>query len=206
MAQRKKKNNPDQRTQSYRQRLLIELEAKYPHYNFKSNLLGGFFLLGIILTIWEIYIYRVTFISVYIPITIWILSGILMMPLLKRTINIYCFNPYTPGQIPMFFHYLYNIVSFGGILIFLLMWINQTFNDKSKTIVTVPIVSYGHFVNSRRNCGEPYVHVIYKEIEKELVFPCGTEIDKYSGVYIEITKGLLGFEIIMNKTLIKEQW
>jgi hypothetical protein len=206
MAERKKKNNPNQRPQSYRQRLLIELEAKYPHYNFKSNLLGGLFLLGVILTIWEIYIYRVTFISVYIPIAIWILSGILMTPLLKRTFNIYCFNPYRPGQTPMFFHYLYNIVSFGGILIFLFMWINQTFNDKTKTVVTVPIVSYGHFAKSRRSCGEPYVHVIYKEIEKELVFPCGIEIEKYSSVYIEITKGLFGFEIIMNKNLIKEQW
>ena len=106
----------------------------------------------------------------------------------------------------MFFHYLYNIVSFGGILVFLFMWTNQTINDKSKTVITVPINSYGHLAKSRRGCSEPYVHIIYKDKDKELIFPCGTEVEKYNSVYIEVAKGLFGFEVITNKTLIEGQW
>src|SRR5687767_1092925 len=113
------KHNSNARPLGYRQKALAELKAKYSYYSLKSNLLGGLFFIGIVLTIWEIYIYRVTFISAYIPLSIWLLPGIIITPVLKRTFNIYCFNPYKPGQTPMFFHYLFNVVSFGGILVFL---------------------------------------------------------------------------------------
>jgi hypothetical protein len=206
MARKKKKNNPNSKRLEYRRKLLTELRAKYPYYNLKSNLLGGLFLLGLILTIWETYIYRVTFISVYIPLSIWILTGILMTPIFKKTFNIYCFNPYTPGRTPMFLHYSYNIISFGGILVFLFMWTNQTFNDKSKSVITVPIISYGHLAESEESCGEPYADIIYKDKEKELIFSCSIEIEKYNSVYIEVAKGLFGFDIITNKTLIEGQW
>ena len=106
----------------------------------------------------------------------------------------------------MFFHYFYNIVSFGGILVFLFMWTNQTFNDKTKSVITVPIISYGHYAKKRNSCGAPYVHIIYKDIDKKLDFPCDTPIEKYSSVYIEISKGFFGFEIITNETLIEGQW
>jgi hypothetical protein len=206
MTRKKKKHNPNAKPPGYRQKLLTELKAKYPYYNLKSNLLGGLFVAGMIFTIWEIYIYRVTFISIYIPLSIWILAGVLMTPVFKKTFNIYCFNPYTPGQTAIIFHYFYNIVSFGGILVFLFMWTNQTFNNNSTAISTVPIISFGHLAKSRRSCGEPYARIKYKNNEKELIFPCGTEIEKYSSVYIETTKGFFGFEVIINKALIEGQW
>jgi len=86
------------------------------------------------------------------------------------------------------------------------MWTNQKFCDKTKNVVTVPIVSYGHLATSRRSCGAPYANVIYENTEKELVFSCGTEIEKFSSVYIEVQKGLWGFNVITNKTLVKGQW
>jgi hypothetical protein len=202
----RKKKNPKASPLGYRKKALAELKAKYPYYSLKSNLLGGLFFAGSLLTIWEIYIYRVTFISVYIPLFIWASTGLLMTPFFKKTFNIYCFNPYTPERTPIFFHYFYNIVSFGGILVFLFMWTNQTFNDRSKNVITLPIVSYGHFAKSGRSCGEPYAHIIYKNKEKELVFPCETEIEKFRSVYVEVATGLYGFDIITNKTLIEGQW
>ena len=201
-----RKKYPNVRPLGYRKKALEELKAKYPYYNLKSNLLGSLFLCGLILTIWEIYIFRVTFISVYIPLSVWVLTGFFMTPILKKIFNIYCFNPYTPERSPLFFHYLYNIVTFGGILVFLFMWTNQTFNDKSRNVITLPIVSYGYLAKSRRSCGEPYAHIIYKDKEKELVFPCGTEIEKFSSVYIEVSKGLYSFDVITNTTLIEGQW
>lgn len=201
-----KKKNPTIRPLGYRKKALEELKAKYPYYNLKRNLLGGLFLCGLILTLCEIYIYRVTFISVYIPLSIWVLTGLLITPIFKKTFNIYCFNHYTPGQTPMFFHYFNNIVAFGGLLVFLFMWTNQTFTDHSKRVITTSINSYGHLAKSRRSCGEPYVRISYKNSEKELIFPCETAVEKYSNVYIEIEKGLFGFDIITNKTLLEGQW
>ena len=169
MIRKNKKKNPNARPLGYRKKALAELEVKYPHYNLKSNLLGGLFLGGLLLTIWEIYIYSVTFISIYIPLSIWVLTGFLMTPVFKKTFNIYCFNPYTPERTPMFFHYFYNIVSFGGILVFLFMWTNQTFNDKTKSVITVPIISYGHYAKKRNSCGAPYVISFTRTLTKNLI-------------------------------------
>jgi len=129
-----------------------------------------------------------------------------MTPIFKKTFNIYCFNPYSLGRTIIFFHYLYNIVSFGGILVFLFMWTSQHFKANSKTVATVPIISYGHLAKSRQNCGQPYIHIIFNEKEKELIFPCGTEIEEFTRIYIEVQKGFFGFDIMNNKTLIEGQW
>jgi hypothetical protein len=205
MPNNKNRETPAVKRVDRRQKALQQMSAEYPHYNFKSNLLGVLFFAGAALTVWEIEIYRVTFISAKILTLVWVLTGLLITPLFKNIFNIYCFNPYTPGRTPIFFYILFNTVSFGGILIFLFMFINQTFGSQTKTIITLPIVSYGHFAKTGKNCGQPYANVMYKGEEKELVFYCGTEIKKYKSVYVEITKGLFGFEVITNKTLIEGQ-
>lgn len=91
-------------------------------------------------------------------------------------------------------------------MMFLFMWTNQHFNDNSKTVESVAIVSVGHLAKSGHDCGEPYAQIVFNGKQKELMFPCGKEIEKYSRVYIEITKGLFGFDVITNKTLIQGQW
>ncbi len=204
---RKKKRIPlFKKEQSYKQKLLADLNEKYPNYTLKCNLLGGMFLVGLILTIWEINIYRVTLISPNLLLAIWISTGLIATPLMKKTFNIYCFNPVSPGRTPIFFHILSNTVSFGGVLIFLFMWTNQNFTNHIKNIITANVILYGRLAKSKNSCGEPYVHISYKNKEKELVFPCGTEIEKYSRVYIEVERGILGFDVITNKTLIEGQW
>lgn len=205
MANNKKRERPHIKRIGIRQKALQQMSAEYSHYNFKSNLLGMLFFVGLVLIIWEIEIYRVTFISPKILTLVWVLTGLLITPVFKNIFNIYCFNPYTPGRTPIFFHVLFNTVSFGGILIFLFMFINKTFSSPTKTVVTLPIVSYGHFAKTGKNCGQPYANVMYKGEEKELVFYCGTDIEKYKSVNIEITQGLFGFEVIINKTLIDGQ-
>ncbi len=203
---RKHKRIHSNKPLSYRQQLLKEFKEKYPYYNFKSNLLAGIFIIGVSLTVWEINIYRETFIPLYTTLSIWILPSLITTPLFKKTFNIYCFNPYSPGRTGLFWHYFYNIASFGGILLFLFMWTNQNFTDHKKNVLTTSITKYGHLAKSSRSCGDPYVHINYMNNEKELVFPCGTEIEKYNTVFIEVEKGFFGFDIITNKTLIKGQW
>lgn len=201
-----KYTSPHVKPLSKRKIILQELCDQYPHYNFKSNLVGGLFLVGLILIIWEISIFRMTFISVYIPLSIWILSGIIIKPFFRKTLNIYCFNPASPGYIPTWLHYFYDIVSFGGIITFLFMWTNFHYPNQDKKAITASILSYGHLAKSKNSCGEPYINIKYKDFEKQLIFPCGTEVEKYGQVYIETKKGFWGFDIITNKTLIEGQW
>ncbi len=204
MKKKKKKyRNPDI---EYRQPLYDIYKSKYPYYNLKSNAIGSLFLVGLFFTVWEINIYRETFISVYIPLSIWILTGLIISPFFKRTFNIFCFNPYTPGETAIFWHIFFNIISFGGMLVFLFMWTNQTYCDKSKTIETVRINSIGHLAKGRNGCGNPYAKITYQGNEKELVFSCGTEIEKFSQVYIEVQKGFWGYKVITKKTLFAGQW
>ncbi len=204
MKKKKKKyHNPDT---AYRQRLYDTYKSKYPNYNLKSNLIGSLFLVGIALTVWEINIYRETFISVYIPLSIWVLTGLIITPFFKKTFNIYCFNPYTPGQTSIFWHLVFNIVSFGGMCMFLFMWTNQSFCDQTKKIDTLQFSSTGHLAKSRRSCGNPYAYITYQGVEKQLVFDCGVEIEKFNQVYIEVQNGFWGYKFISNKTLIEGQW
>lgn len=204
MKRTKNKNKSKQKRESFnrlRQQLLAELKSKYPHYNLKSNLLGALFLIGIALTIWEINIYEATFISFYIPLNIWLLTGIVITPLFKKTFNIYCFNHYRPGNTHLLFHYFFNIVSFGGIAVFLFMWTNQAFSDQLKRQLSLPIISHGQLATSSYSCGNPYVHIMYDEEEKELIFSCGTPVEKYKRVEINVAKGLWGFDVIKEKAL-----
>jgi hypothetical protein len=99
---------------SYERNLVNELKKKYPHYNLISNLLGLLFLISIGLTIWQISIFRRTIIPVSIPLAIWALTGIILTPVLKRVLNIYILNPYSPGYLPIFWHLCYNIITGGG--------------------------------------------------------------------------------------------
>ena len=201
MIRKKKKNFTNARQPNFKETALSRLKAKYPNYNLKSNILGGLFLGGLALLIWEVTIFRVTFIPLYIPLSIWVLIGLLMTPFFKRIFNIYCFNPYTPERTPIIFHLLFNIVSFGSIVVFLFVWTNQTFVDKSKSNFTLPIISYGHFATTRYSHGEPYVHIVYNNSEKELVFPVGTNVERFKSVNIETQKGIFGFNIITDQDL-----
>ena len=67
-------------------------------------------------------------------------------------------------------------------------------------------MEYGHFAKTSKSCGYPWVHIIYSAKEKELVFPCGTDVKKYSRVFLEVEKGFFGFDVITNKTLEEGQW
>ena len=81
---RKHKRIHSNKPLSYRQQLLKEFKEKYPYYNFKSNLLAGIFIIGVSLTVWEINIYRETFIPLYTTLSIWILPSLITTPLFKR--------------------------------------------------------------------------------------------------------------------------
>jgi hypothetical protein len=196
-----KKKNKTTSYLSYRRNLVIELKKKYPRYTLISNFLGLLFFISLCLIIWEISIFRRTIIPVYIPLAIWTVTGITLTPFFKRMVNIYILNPYSPGYLPIFWHLFYNIVTWGGLSVFIFMWTNEHFTNNTLQDITTSINAYRHLATDRRGCGEPYVDISYKEQNKELFFPCGTPVEKYRLVHIGIEKGLFGFDVIKNQTL-----
>lgn len=102
-----KYTTPHTKPPSKKQQLLNEFSDRYPHYILNCNLLGGLFLFGGLLSTLEIDIFRMTFISVYILLSIWVIMGIIVKPFFKKTLDIYLFNPSSPGHIPTWLHYIY---------------------------------------------------------------------------------------------------
>ena len=171
---RKKKNNPPPISKvNLRQLRLNEMKDQYSHYSLKSNLLAGFFFLGLILIIWEIQIYEMTFIPLVVPLSIWMGTGLIITPFFKKTFNIYCFNPNSPGKTPIALHLFSNIVSFGGILVFLFMWSNQFFTDHKKRVIRAGIIEYGHFAKTSKSCGYPWFILFIQGRKKNSFSPAG---------------------------------
>jgi hypothetical protein len=198
-----KKHTP---SKSLRKQQLDLLNQRYPHYTIKANLFACLFLVGIIAIIWEIELFRITFIDPLVPFLLAVVFGLALTPLLRKTVNIYLYNPGNIGKVPLLFHIVFNIVSFGGMLALLFMWTNGHFAYKEKRVLTLPIDSKGHLAMSKNSCGEPYAMINYKNVEKELVFPCDTPIEKYDRVYIEVRQGLFRYDVITRKTLVQGQW
>ena len=83
------------------------------------------------------------------------------------------------------------------------MTLNFSFPYSSISRQKIKIIEKGH-LSSFRSCGNPYARVIINDNNKELIFDCGTNIDKSTNVELTIKNGLLGFDIISNKILTDE--
>lgn len=175
--------------------------AKYPHYKLINGIIAALFVSSSLLLIWEIEIYRSTIISLYIPLLIWLLPGFIAIPFLSKIMNKYVLNPYNPGRLPLWAHMLLNIVMVGGIAVFLFMSINYYFPKPPMYNLTLRIESTGNLAKGPHGCGNPYVNVMYKGQQKELVFPCGADMTSYHYVNLQMEEGFFGFEIILDKSL-----
>ena len=160
--------------------------------NFKNIGLSLLFFSGLILTIFEINIFHKTIIDWKIPTSIWVFTGLLFAPFMsKHLVNYYN----TTG---LFLQLVFNICSFGGILVYIFMATNYYFgkDNKLETFQT-EILKTGHLAKGRNGCGSPYADVFVKKSDKQLIFPCDFEIEQYKYVDLTLQKGLLGFDIII---------
>lgn len=164
---------------------------------FISAILTFLFFLGIFLTILEIYIYRNTLIVWTIPTLVWISSGLLLTPFTSNLLRVYYD---IEGIILQLF---FNIVTFGGIICYIFMGLNYYFPIGSEKAYQVEIIKTGTLAKGRNGCGNQYAEVKLKGKDKELVFPCGFELSGNRSVSMTVKLGLLGFDIITGKTVIK---
>ncbi len=158
-------------------------------------ILFGLFIGSIALTIWEINIYQKTFVPLSVPLTMWVLPGLLTTPFLKRVLTVHL-------KASVFLQLFYNIVTWGGLVTFAFMWTNYNFPSKAKIEINEKIISVGHFAKGGKGrCGQPYIVINYKGQDKQLVYYCGVAVEHFKSVDLTISKGLFGFEIITKSEL-----
>lgn len=156
------------------------------------------FLGGIILTVFEINIYRDTIISWIIPTSIWLLSGLIFIPITSKLLKKYYDTK------AFFWQMIFNIGAFGGLLAYSFIALNYYFPTDKEVHNKVQIIKTGHLAKGRHGCGNPYADVRINGVNKELIFPCDFKIEKYNYVLLTVKTGLLGFDIIETKTAVTE--
>ncbi len=161
--------------------------------NWVNTLLTILFIGTLLLTVFEINIYRKTLIHWAIPTTIWFLTGLILTPL---TSNFLKKHYKTNG---FFLQLVFNVATWGGLLIFTFMATNYYFPKENSKTISTKIIRTGYLAKGRNGCGAPYCEVIIDNKEKELVFPCDFDIENYTEIELTIRKGFWGFDIITDK-------
>jgi hypothetical protein len=198
-------NHPHKKTSPHKERISAYIQ-RYPGFRIKNGFLGLLFLLGLVLITASTYLFDAIFISSGWLLVIAILIGIVMTPLVRRFFNIYFYNPYDPGHIPLFIHALYHTVAIGGTLVFGFLLSNEHLGHSAGQVVTTPVLSYGHRHHSAdASCGKPYVVVHYDGLEKNLPFDCDDPVEKAHAVRLDIRKGFWGFDVITAQALVNAQ-
>ena len=163
-----------------------------------NTIFGILFLAGLTLTVFEIKIYRDTFINHTVPAFIWLLTGLFVSPFLIKILA----ERYATKS--LFWQIFYNICTWGGIATYLFMVSNFYLADKSITSAKLTIIDTGHLAKGTYGCGEPYAEILYKCIVKQLIYPCDVPIEKYNLVELQTANGYWGFEVIKSKRLLKQ--
>lgn len=160
----------------------------------KRNRIMSILTLGsLLLIIWEMFIFRKTFISFLIPLSILLFGGLFAFTTLKNRIKYYVQNEHS-----IYLQAFHGILLFGGLLMFSFMGANYYFTSQTEKIFDLKVVETGHLVKGRRGCGNPYAIVNYNNTQKQLIFPCDTEIANSTRVKVALNEGLFGFVIIKN--------
>ena len=188
--QRQTKHTTSEENKNDYQRFFKALTAKI---NWVNSLLTILFIASILLTVFEIDIYRKTNINSALPIFVWLLTGLVLTPLTGKLLKKY----YDTNSI--FLQIVFNSVTWGGLLIYSFMATNYYFSCDSSKTITTKIIKTGHLAKGRNGCGEPYCEVVIDNEEKQLVFPCDFDIEKYNYINLTIKKGLWGFDIITDR-------
>ncbi len=159
-------------------------------------------LIGVILGVWEVYIYRFTMISIVIPVSIVLIVGT----------TVFFFNQGHYKKLfnvrGVFFPLLQNILSWGFISCYLFMAVNYYGADIEVRNVQLTIKSKSSRIGlkSNRNKRSPLVIVNYSGIDKELVFTYAEtkRVDAAKKVRLAIRRGLLGFDVIDHYDVVDE--
>lgn len=149
---------------------------------------------GLVLMVFEIFIYRKTIIDTYIPISIILVVGILTFYFNRHH---YKKTYILTGN---FFPIMQNLISWGFISCYVFMATNYYLADNTITKYKFEIKEKSSMTGSKGNRSErkPLVRIDYFNTEKELVFRyADTEkVNKADSAMVMVRKGGLGFDIL----------
>ena len=182
----------------------LKKKAKIKYKKYFYNFIIIF---GILLSIWQIKIYRLTFINPWILITITLICGCLIFIVdLKNYKKIFEYTGFGL-YFYAFFHY---ILGFGLIISSLFCLTNFYLAEENKQNVTLKIIESSYLNGGGRKYRinenkQPYFVISFKKEKKELVFSSKyfEDYDQYNKVELQIHKGFFGFDIIKRKELKK---
>lgn len=165
-------------------------------------LLTGF--AGLLLIYWEIHIYRLTLISIWVPLGIIAISAVLATLLDYRqygeTYNL-------SGLQNLFFAGCWNVVSWGFLVCSTFILSNYYLHGDSVTRKEFEIVSRSSLPGDKsdRSKRKPTFDIRYKGLPKELVFDHRFYKwkDDYKSVILALEDGFWGYEVIRSKALTK---
>ena len=160
------------------------------------------FFTGLILQIFAVDVFRLTFISQKVTVGLYLISGIIGFFLLQQKIQ----GNFKNKILDLLISLTYCIVSIGGILIFILLAGNYYLSNHNTTKQRFDIVKTGTLGKGRSSsCFQPYVDIEKNGLTKEIIFKCNlsNDITNYKNLDLTISEGGFGFDIIRDKRLIE---
>lgn len=160
-----------------------------------DNLIGFLFILGLVLMIWEIFIYRRTIIALKIPLLIWLTPGLFLTPMLYNKMN-----NIDGMKAHWSLHYILHTCMTGGIMMFCFMAMNFYLSENLVQEKKFEILKTGSLPGSKGHRDErmPYVVINYEGMEKQLIFSYRetSRVNSAEFVNLFIKKGFLGFDVL----------
>lgn len=152
---------------------------------------------AICLLVKAIAIYARTIIPLSALAEIAIISGLIATILFRRILIVY-------GRLSGFLQrFVYSLVTFGGLMVFLFLWINECCRDGSVSEIEYPIISRGHMFARKSGCERPYVVIASQAGNKRFVFRCHVETTGYHCLLLKISEGALGFDVVEKTELMQ---
>lgn len=140
----------------------------------------------------EIELFRKTFISFLIPMTIFIVGGLIAFFLLRNRIPYYKINRQSFGTPLLALH---GTILFGGIIMFLFMALNFYIPVGRTETLHLKVIKTDRF-GGRRRVGAPYAIVEYHGFKKQLVFPHNANMENNGFLQVSLAKGIFGFPTV----------
>ena len=156
-----------------------------------DNRMTIFTILAIVLLIWQMVIYRKTFIDIFIPLSVFVLAGLTLFFFLRNRIAFY-----KNFRFGILLQSLHGMLLFGSFAVFLFMALNFYFPSKSEQNSQLKIIEADRFGGRRGRSGNPYAIVNFKGLRKQLVFNKTYVLVKGDFINLRIKKGLFGFYVI----------
>ncbi len=156
---------------------------------------------SLIALIAQMFLYRKTFINFWIPFSIFLVGGFVLFTLFRKR-----FQYYIETKHAFYLQVFHGTIMFGGILVFTFMGLNYYLPTDKDHEVEMRVLHTDYLSAGRRGgCGNPYAIVHYNGMEKQLVFPCNTNLIQGQNIKVSLNKGLFGFLIVEEMTSLVTQ-